>query len=137
MTVQEKLYYSIREVSRLTDIQAYTLRYWEKEFPKLKPKKSKKGQRTYTKKDIEIIRAIKDLLYERGYTIKGARDKLKKLPLEKTSSPKEPSQAKKTVPASLPAAAGDSLKSIQKDLLAIRGRLTALLEKEESLVTSA
>lgn len=136
MTDQEKLYYSIREVSRLTDTQAYTLRYWEKEFPKLKPKKSKKGQRTYTKKDIEIIKAIKDLLYERGYTIKGARDKLKKLPLEKASSEKEPSRVK-TPTASLPSAAGDSLKSIQKDLLAIRERLTALLEKEGSLVTSS
>ena len=75
--INEKLYYSISEVSKITKIEAYTLRYWEKEFPKLKPKKSKKGQRIYTKKDLELISIIKELLHNKKYTIKGAREVLK------------------------------------------------------------
>jgi len=73
----EKLYYSISEVSELFDLNASTLRFWEKEFEVLKPTKNKKGNRLFTKKDIEHIASIVDLVKQKGYTIQGAKDQLK------------------------------------------------------------
>ena len=72
----KKLYYKIGEACRALDIQPYVLRYWETEFPVLKPSKSKSGQRVYTEKEIEVIRRIKELLYDEGYTIAGAKKRL-------------------------------------------------------------
>ena len=69
-------YYSISEVSRMTGLQAYVLRYWEKEFPLLKPRKNRGGNRTYTDKDIELINRIKYLRTKEKLTIAGARTKL-------------------------------------------------------------
>ena len=73
---QKKLYYKIGEACKLVDIQPYVLRYWETEFPDLSPNKSKSGQRVYSEKELEVIRRIKELLYEEGYTIAGAKKKL-------------------------------------------------------------
>jgi DNA-binding transcriptional MerR regulator len=72
-----KLYYSISEVSEITGIKQYVLRFWEKEFSDLKPKKNRAGNRTYQLKDIELVNRIKNLLYEEGFTIEGARAQLK------------------------------------------------------------
>jgi DNA-binding transcriptional MerR regulator len=72
-----KLYYSISEVSEITGIKAHVLRYWETEFPSLKPRKNRAGNRNYRVKDIKTILAIRNLLYDEGYTISGARKKLK------------------------------------------------------------
>lgn len=72
----KKLFYKIGEACKLLDIQPYVLRYWETEFPFLSPGKSKSGQRVYSPKEIEIIRRIKVLLYEEGYTIAGAKKRL-------------------------------------------------------------
>ena len=69
----KKLYYSISEVSKLTKLKAYVLRYWETEFTQLKPSKNRAGNRTYRQKDIDLILKIKYLLYEEKYTIEGAR----------------------------------------------------------------
>ncbi|MEW6116312.1 MAG: MerR family transcriptional regulator [Nitrospirota bacterium] len=69
----EKLFYKIGEVSKLVGVESYVLRYWETEFPFLKPRKSKSGQRIYTKADIDLILQIKKLLYEEKYTIDGVR----------------------------------------------------------------
>ena len=69
----KKLYYSIGEVSELTKLKAYVLRYWETEFSQLKPPKNRAGNRTYRQKDIDVILNIKDLLYDKKFTIKGAR----------------------------------------------------------------
>ena len=69
----KKLYYSIGEVSELTNLKAYVLRYWETEFNQLKPPKNRAGNRTYRQKDIDIILNIKDLLYNKKFTIDGAR----------------------------------------------------------------
>jgi DNA-binding transcriptional MerR regulator len=71
-----KLFYRIGEVSRLTGLEQYVLRYWETEFPQIKPDKGKSKQRLYSKKDLETILQIKHLLYKEGYTIAGARKKL-------------------------------------------------------------
>tara|TARA_B100001564_G_C20206726_1_gene475334 strand:+ start:203 stop:565 length:363 start_codon:yes stop_codon:yes gene_type:complete len=70
----KKLYYSIGEVSDMTDLKSYVLRYWETEFNQLKPPKNRAGNRTYRQKDIEIILNIKDLLYTKKFTIDGARN---------------------------------------------------------------
>ena len=69
----KKLYNSIGEVSELTQLKAYVLRYWETEFSQLKPPKNRAGNRTYRQKDIEMILNIKDLLYNKKFTIDGAR----------------------------------------------------------------
>lgn len=73
----DKLYYSISEVADMTDVKPYVLRFWEKEFPLLRPKKNRGGNRTYQKREIALVNRIKHLLYEEGYTIEGARQKLK------------------------------------------------------------
>ena len=69
----KKLYYSIGEVSKLTNLKAYVLRYWESEFNQLSPPKNRAGNRTYRQRDIEIIIKIKDLLYDKKFTIEGAK----------------------------------------------------------------
>lgn len=72
----KKLYYSISEVCKLTGLKSYVLRYWETEFRELKPPKNRAGNRTYRKKDIDTINKIKELLYDKKFTIEGARNQL-------------------------------------------------------------
>ncbi|MDA3866483.1 MAG: MerR family transcriptional regulator [Salinivirgaceae bacterium] len=73
----EKLYYSMGEIAEMFGLNASTIRYWEKNFPHLKPKKNNKGNRQFTKKDIEDLKLIHYLLKDRGLTIKGAKSKIK------------------------------------------------------------
>ena len=73
----KKLYYSISEISQITGLRKYVIRFWETEFSNLKPKKNKAGNRIYKKKDLDLINKIKDLLYNQNYTIKGAKKVLK------------------------------------------------------------
>src|SRR5271167_1459793 len=75
--IPDKLYFRIGEVARLCRLPAYVLRFWETEFPQLKPVKSSTGQRMYRQRDVENVLRIKKLLYEEGYTIAGARQFLK------------------------------------------------------------
>ena len=72
----KKLYYSISEVSTITGLKQYVLRYWETEFTQLKPSKNRAGNRIYRSHDIDVIMGIKSLLYDRKYTIKGAKQHL-------------------------------------------------------------
>jgi DNA-binding transcriptional MerR regulator len=72
----KKLYYSISEVAKITDLEQYVLRYWESEFEQLKPQKNRAGNRVYTNKDIKLILHIKKLLREERYTIEGAKQVL-------------------------------------------------------------
>ncbi len=76
LRVHKRLYYKIGEACKLLDVQPYVLRYWETEFPVLSPAKSRSGQRVYNEKELAIIRRIKELLYDEGYTIAGAKKKL-------------------------------------------------------------
>ena len=69
----KKLYYSIGEVSKMVGLKSYVLRYWETEFKQLSPPKNRAGNRTYRKKDIDLILKIKDLLHGKKFTIEGAR----------------------------------------------------------------
>ena len=73
----KKLYYSISEVSDITGLKQYVLRYWETEFSQLKPNKNQAGNRIYRSHDIDVILDIKSLLYDRKFTIKGAKQHLK------------------------------------------------------------
>ena len=72
----EKLYYKIGEVGDITGIPSHVLRFWEKQFPQLTPNKTRSGHRLYKKRDILVILHIKDLLYNKRFTIKGARESL-------------------------------------------------------------
>src|SRR5579864_147214 len=75
--IPDKLYFRIGEVARLCRLPAYVLRFWETEFPQLKPVKSSTGQRMYRRRDVESVVRIKQLLYDEGYTIAGARQHLR------------------------------------------------------------
>ena len=76
--IPDKLYYPIREVAEITGVEPYVLRFWDKEFPMIRPSKGGTGQRRYRRKDIETILEIKRLLYDQGFTIAGARSQLQK-----------------------------------------------------------
>ena len=76
MTPNDDKLYKIGEVCKLADVQPYVLRYWETEFPQLAPSKSGGGQRLYTRREIDTILRIKELLYREGFTIAGAKKKL-------------------------------------------------------------
>jgi len=75
--IPDKLYFRIGEVATLCHLPAYVLRFWESEFPQLKPVKSSTGQRMYRRRDVESVLQIKRLLYEQGFTISGARQQLR------------------------------------------------------------
>lgn len=73
VSIPDKLYFRIGDVARLCGLPAYVLRFWETEFPQLKPNKGGTGQRLYRKRDVEVVVEIKRLLYDEGFTIPGAR----------------------------------------------------------------
>jgi DNA-binding transcriptional MerR regulator len=113
--IPEKLYFRIGEVSTLCRLPAYVLRFWETEFPQLKPVKSSTGQRMYRRKDVEAVLRIKKLLYEEGFTIAGARQQLR---LEATA-------AKNQVPLPFPAHSATDLRRIRHGLEEILTMLSA------------
>src|ERR1700678_4399127 len=91
--IPDKLYFRIGDVAKLCDVPAYVLRFWETEFPQLKPNKGGTGQRLYRKREVEMALRIKSLLYDQGYTIPGARQVFKaevKPPEMKAPEPKSP-----------------------------------------------
>src|SRR5882672_10942637 len=83
--IPDKLYFRIGEVSRLAGIKPYVLRFWETEFSSLGPKKSGKGHRLYRRKDVELVLEIKRLLYDKRFTIEGARKMLESKPKRDTA----------------------------------------------------
>jgi DNA-binding transcriptional MerR regulator len=85
-TTEEKLFYSIGEVSGMFDVNASLIRFWEKEFDIIKPRKNNKGNRMFMKADIENFRLIYHLVKERGYTLQGAKDKLKAKPVDEANA---------------------------------------------------
>ena len=76
-SIPDKLYFRIGDVAKLCEVPAYVLRFWESEFPQLKPNKGGTGQRLYRRRDVEVALRIKTLLYDEGFTIPGARQALK------------------------------------------------------------
>jgi DNA-binding transcriptional MerR regulator len=88
VVIPEKIYFRIGEVSALAKLPTYVLRFWETEFAQLKPTKSSTGQRMYRRKDVEYVMQIRRLLYEDGFTIAGARDRLREeMRLSRTQIP--------------------------------------------------
>ena len=110
--IPDKLYFRIGEVSALLGVEPYVLRYWESEFPSLAPKKSGTGHRLYRRKDVELLLRIKHLLYEKRFTIEGARQSLHDAPKTRGSRDKRQQQ---------------SLFS-QDPLVEVRRQLTEILE---------
>lgn len=108
--IPDRLYFRIGEVSQLIGVPAYVLRFWEKEFPALSPKKSGTGRRLYRRKDVELLLEVKRLLYERRYTIEGARKYLKSR--SRRAAPKH----EKPVSQATLFAAPPALESIRKEL---------------------
>jgi DNA-binding transcriptional MerR regulator len=85
--IPNKLFFKIGEVCEITDTQPYVLRYWESEFPALAPAKNSSGQRIYRRRDIETVLRIKQLLYEEGFTIAGAKKRLEAEMAGRTDTP--------------------------------------------------
>jgi DNA-binding transcriptional MerR regulator len=84
--IPDKLYFRIGEVSKITGLPTHVLRFWESEFSRIRPKRTASGQRLYTRHDIELILHIKNLLYEKKFTIQGARQHLTTRPAKKGTS---------------------------------------------------
>lgn len=76
--IPDKQYFRIGEVAQVAQVEPHVLRFWETEFPELQPDKSRTGQRTYSRQDVALVLTIRDLLYEEGYTIPGARKRLRR-----------------------------------------------------------
>lgn len=113
---QDDKLYKIGEVCKLADVQPYVLRYWETEFPQLAPNKSGGGQRMYTRREIDTILRIKELLYRDGFTIAGAKKKLEE----------EPTSAEDVAPVT---AAPKT--DVAKALVKVKSELTAILRMLE------
>lgn len=113
--IPDKLYFRIGEVSKLCRLPAYVLRFWESEFPQLKPVKGSNGQRMYRQGDVETLLRIKKLLYEQGFTIAGARQHLK----EKS----KPAQKQTGLPFP-PRSSKQDLKKVRQGLQEILGILS-------------
>ena len=114
VVIPDKLYFRIGEVSRLCRLPSYVLRFWETEFPQLKPSKSNTGQRMYRKPDVENVLRIKKLLYEEGFTIAGARQHLRSEGRKKQSA----------LPFAAPAASLGQIKQVRQGLKEILGLLS-------------
>jgi DNA-binding transcriptional MerR regulator len=113
--IPDKLYFRIGEVARICRLPAYVLRFWETEFPQLKPVKSSTGQRMYRQRDVENVLRIKKLLYDEGFTIPGARQQLKAeaKPVKLQAGLPFPAERRK-----------DSLKKVRQGLQEILGILS-------------
>ena len=121
--IPDKLYFRIGDVSRIAGVKPYVLRYWESEFPSLGPKKSGTNHRLYRRKDVELVLEIKRLLYEKRYTIEGARNflstrgKAQTAPGEKkTEKPRRAQQAQAQLFSTEETLDRDQLKSIGIEL---------------------
>jgi len=115
VVVPDKLYFRIGEVARLCALPAYVLRFWETEFPQLKPVKSSTGQRMYRKREVEHALRIKRLLYDQGFTIAGARQQLRD----------EIRPARKQAALPFPAASRDGLNKVRHELQQVLRLLSA------------
>lgn len=134
--IPDKLYFRIGDVARLCEVPAYVLRFWETEFPQLKPNKGGTGQRLYRKRDVEMALRIKSLLYDQGYTIPGARQVFKtEMKAREAASPFEagpvPAPTFIPAPALVPV---DNASSASPDRNWIEGRLRSLRKEMQDLV---
>jgi DNA-binding transcriptional MerR regulator len=126
-----KLYYRIGEVSEIVGVQPHVLRYWETEFRSIRPQKSSKGQRVYSRRDVEKLLRVKDLLRNQGFTIAGARKRLSDAPeAVPLSAPAPAAVAAVAVEAPVAEQAADhSAKDMRKALLGLRQDLIRMLDE--------
>ena len=113
-----KLYYRIGEVSEIVGVEPHVLRYWETEFRSIRPQKSRKGQRIYSRRDVDKLLKVKELLYSQGFTIAGARKRLREGGAEPEQAVVAPAEAKRPG-AQLRAALGE----IRRDIVALLAEL--------------
>ncbi len=125
--IPDKLYFRIGDVARLCEVPAYVLRFWETEFPQLKPHKGGTGQRLYRKRDVEMALRVKSLLYDQGYTIPGARQVLKSE--VKPAEPPTPIRAIASVETAAPTLAGLRRDTRLHELRAEMGALLSSLSQ--------
>ena len=128
--IPDKLYFKIGEVAKFTGIKTHVLRYWETEFKAIRPNKSRSNQRLYRKQDVDLILHLKDLLYNQGFTIAGARKKLREKPAKNIAAPvvKIEPAAKVVGQLALPLAGSldpKILKEIRQDILRLKKSLDA------------
>jgi DNA-binding transcriptional MerR regulator len=114
-----KLYYRIGEVAHIVGVEPHVLRYWETEFRSIRPQKSHKGQRVYSRKDVEKLLRVKDLLKNQGFTIAGARKKLREPDARVETEVREEVRANPT------AKMKEALSAIREDILAALDELEA------------
>lgn len=125
--IPDKLFYRINDVADITGVPPYVLRYWESEFPMLRPERDEKGERRYRKSDIELIFQIKKLVYEQRFTLAGARQQLKAM--RKTGSAARTAEAAETSePPAAPSRAVDPqfLNEVSQAINQMREELTAV-----------
>jgi DNA-binding transcriptional MerR regulator len=132
--IPDKLYFRIGDVARLCEVPAYVLRFWETEFPQLKPNKGGTGQRLYRKRDVEMALRIKSLLYDQGYTIPGARQVFKvEAKARETAAPFEVTPTAAPTPALVPVNGGATAPVADKPAR-IEARLKALRKEMQELI---
>ena len=125
--IPDKLYFRIGDVAKLCDVPAYVLRFWETEFPQLKPNKGGTGQRLYRKRDVEMALRIKSLLYDQGYTNPGARQVFKTDAKSPESIAPEPILEPRPVEARPPVSGThreNQLQSLRNEMNALLGMLS-------------
>lgn len=118
-----KRYYAIGEVSELCGIKPHVLRYWEQEFPQLKPIKRRGNRRYYQFDDVEMVRRIRSLLYEQGFTIGGARQRLREARAEQVASIAAAALPLAAPVAAAPASRKDQIKDLRRELEELLRRL--------------
>jgi len=124
--IPNKLFFKIGEVCEITDTQPYVLRYWESEFPALAPAKNTSGQRIYRRRDIETVLRIKQLLYEEGFTLAGAKKRLEMEMAGRTPTPSSAPPGGNGGDGAAASAAGGS-DATKKALHEIRDQLREIL----------
>jgi DNA-binding transcriptional MerR regulator len=116
-----KLYYRIGEVSEIVGVEPHVLRYWETEFRSIRPQKSRKGQRIYSRRDVDKLLKVKDLLYSHGFTIAGARKRLREGGAEPETQAAVPAPEAPRPGAQLRTALGE----IRRDIVALLAEMEA------------
>jgi DNA-binding transcriptional MerR regulator len=127
--IPDRLYFRIGDVSELLGLPAYVLRFWETEFPQLKPTKSSSGQRMYRRREVELAVRIKTLLYDEGFTIVGARQQLK---IES-----KPAKMQSGLPFPAPVVDKSGLKRVRQELQEILAILSAKPKSESRKAASS
>jgi DNA-binding transcriptional MerR regulator len=118
-SIPDRLYFKIGDVARICGLETYVLRFWESQFPQLKPNKSGTGQRLYRRRDVELVLEIKRLVHAEGYTLPGAKQVLDQL--QRGQNPREPQ-------ANLPLRAGETTRRRDKTSSILRQARTELRE---------